>query len=93
MGLMQMLFGKKEPIDMENSFIIDVRSSSEFAQGHAPGSKNIPLNELPSKMNTLPKDKQIVACCASGMRSGSAVSMLQKAGFKAYNAGSWVNLK
>jgi phage shock protein E len=34
-------------------------------------------------------DKPIIACCASGIRSGSAVSVLKQNGVEAYNAGSW----
>jgi len=37
-------------------------------------------------------NKPIVFCCASGMRSGSAASMLKREGIEAYNGGSWVNL-
>lgn len=93
MSLMQMIFGKKEPIDLTNSIIVDVRTPSEYAGGHVKGSINIPLNVLPEKMKTLSKDKQIVTCCASGMRSGSAENILKKAGFNAVNGGSWASLQ
>jgi rhodanese-related sulfurtransferase len=45
-------------------------------------------------MAKLKKDKPIITCCASGMRSGSAKAMLQSNGFaQVYNGGSWTNLK
>lgn len=74
--------------------IIDVRTSGEFAGGHAKGSTNIPLNILGSQLGKLRKDKPIITCCASGMRSASARSMLLSKGFtEVHNAGSWYNLK
>ncbi|MFM7724102.1 MAG: rhodanese-like domain-containing protein, partial [Bacteroidota bacterium] len=58
------------------------------------GSKNIPLQSLQQQMKNLPKDKAIITCCASGMRSGSAKSMLQNNGFKeVYNGGGWLSLQ
>jgi len=74
--------------------IIDVRTPGEFAGGHAQGAVNIPLNVLPAKLGSLDKSKPFVLCCASGMRSGSACSLLKQNGFtQVYNAGSWVNLR
>ena len=74
--------------------IIDVRTSAEYAGGHIKGSVNIPLNALSSQMSKLKKDKPVITCCASGMRSASAKSTLQANGFKeVYNAGSWYSLK
>ena len=74
--------------------IIDVRTTGEYAGGHVKGSVNIPLNSLGSQMAKLKKDKPIITCCASGMRSGSAKAMLQSNGFaQVYNGGSWTNLK
>ena len=76
------------------AIIIDVRTTGEYAGGHIKGSLNIPLAGLSSQLSKLKKDKPIITCCASGMRSGSAKSMLQANGFnEVYNAGSWYNLK
>ena len=74
--------------------IIDVRTTGEYVGGHVKGSMNIPLDSLGSQMSKLKKDKPVITCCASGMRSGSAKSMLLANGFKeVYNGGSWYNLK
>lgn len=74
--------------------IVDVRSTGEYAGGHVKGSVNIPLNALPSQMQKLKKDKPVITCCASGMRSASARSMLLSNGFtEVYNGGGWMNLK
>lgn len=73
--------------------VIDVRTPAEFKQGHYKGSINIPLNELEGKMAQIKKMKQpLLICCASGMRSGSATSMLKRASVDCVNAGSWTSL-
>jgi rhodanese-related sulfurtransferase len=72
---------------------VDVRSAAEFASGNAPGTINIPLPDLGSRLAELPKDRDVVLCCASGSRSGMAKMMLRTKGFtKVHNAGTWGNL-
>ncbi len=74
--------------------IIDVRSKGEYAGGHIKGSKNIPVDSLASHISKLKKDKVIITCCASGMRSGAAKNILQNNGFKqVHNGGGWHSLK
>jgi len=78
----------------KGAVILDVRSPAEYAQGHAAGSRNIPLGELSGRLSELRKDKPVLACCASGMRSGQAVGILKRAGFtEVRNAGRWTTLK
>jgi rhodanese-related sulfurtransferase len=78
----------------DGAIILDVRTPGEYASGHIKGSINMPLNTLPMQMAKLKKDKPVITCCASGMRSGSARSTLLANGFQeVYNAGSWFNLK
>ncbi|MBK7412883.1 MAG: rhodanese-like domain-containing protein [Ignavibacteria bacterium] len=57
------------------AIVIDVRTPAEFSGGHVAGSKNVPLNELPNKLGSMPTSKPIVFCCASGGRSGSATGL------------------
>lgn len=100
MGLLGKLFGggssKKDAIiDMvsRGGVIIDVRSVSEFSGGNVPGSKNIPLNTLNSKVSAIKKlNKPIIVCCASGMRSSQAESILKAKGIEVINGGSWRSL-
>ncbi len=74
--------------------IIDVRTPGEYQSGHIPGSINIPLNELPGKLQQLDKSKPVITCCASGMRSGSAKSLLVANGFRdVHNGGGWTSLQ
>nr|WP_222613763.1 rhodanese-like domain-containing protein [Undibacterium seohonense] len=66
------------------TLVLDVRSAEEFATGRLPNSKNIPLKELESRMKEIEKSKAhvVITVCASGVRSSSAVSILNKAGFE-----------
>lgn len=74
--------------------IIDVRTKGEFTSGHIKGSKNIPLDTLNNNLKQLKdKEKTYLLCCASGMRSGSAKSILKSKGYNnVHNAGSWHSL-
>jgi len=75
------------------AILLDVRTKGEFAGGHSKVAKNIPLDQLAGNLSKLDKQKPIVAVCASGMRSSSAVSLLKNNGFEAYNGGAWVNFR
>jgi phage shock protein E len=78
----------------DGAIILDVRTSGEFSTGHIKGSINIPVNSLAHNLTKLKaKNKPIITCCASGMRSASAKSILQSNGFSdVYNGGSWHQL-
>lgn len=70
--------------------VIDVRSEGEFAGGHVKGSKNIPLNKLANRLESVKKlQKPVVCVCASGMRSSQATNFLKQNGIDATNGGSW----
>jgi len=79
----------------QGAIILDVRSKSEYADGHIKGSINIPVDILTNNLNRLKgKDTPIITCCASGIRSARAKSFLQEAGFLiVHDGGSWVSLK
>ena len=66
------------------TLVLDVRSAQEFATGHLPNAKNIPLNELDSRIKEIEKSKSnvVITVCASGIRSSNAVAVLNKAGFE-----------
>jgi phage shock protein E len=75
------------------AILVDVRSAAEFAGGNAPGSINIPLGELGSRLQEIPSSAPVVLCCASGTRSGMAKMMLKKKGYgQVFNIGKWTNL-
>jgi rhodanese-related sulfurtransferase len=77
----------------KGAVIIDVRSPGEFSGGHIKGSKNIPLDTIGSKINEIKKgNKPVIACCASGMRSAQATSILKQNGIEVINGGGWSSL-
>jgi rhodanese-related sulfurtransferase len=72
---------------------VDVRSAEEFASASAPGTINIPLQELGRRLREIPKSSPVVLCCASGTRSGMAKLVLRKNGYlKVHNIGTWSKL-
>ena len=79
----------------EGAIILDVRSKGEFAGGHIKGAVNISVDTLRNNLDKLKdKNKPIITCCASGMRSASAKSILQSNGYtKVYNGGGWSSLQ
>jgi rhodanese-related sulfurtransferase len=79
----------------QGAIILDVRSKGEFMRGHIKGSINIPVDQLSSHLSELrDKNKCIICCCASGMRSNTAKRILKSSGYKeVYNGGSWTGLQ
>jgi len=61
--------------------ILDVRATGEHDAKFIPGSLPIPLNQLEDRLDTLPKDRQLLVYCAAGYRSSIAAGMLQRHGF------------
>ncbi|HUC81625.1 MAG TPA: rhodanese-like domain-containing protein [Flavisolibacter sp.] len=74
---------------LQNATILDVRTPEEFAGGRYPNAINIPLNELPQRLEEIKQMKTpIVAYCRSGNRSGMAVTILKQNGIaNAHNGG------
>ncbi len=78
----------------EGAIIIDVRSPQEYDDGHIRGSKNIPLNIIAQRADTIKSwDKPVITVCKSGVRSSSARKILQKSGIEVYNGGGWTSLQ
>ena len=73
--------------------IVDVRTHAEYQGGHAEGSINIPLQELPQRIEEIRSlTGPLVLCCASGGRSGQATAWLRSMGVECHNAGSWLDV-
>ena len=73
--------------------IIDVRTYGEFLGGHVAGSKNIPLHEIPARIDELQEyPMPLIFCCASGNRSGQAAYYLRQQGFDCHNGGGWLDV-
>jgi rhodanese-related sulfurtransferase len=78
----------------DGAVIVDVRTRPEYQSGNIKGSINIPLNELSGSINKLNPTMPVITCCASGMRSATACSLLKSSGFKeVHNGGGWSSLE
>jgi len=96
---LKQLFGFGPKVDYvqlvkEGAIILDVRSKGEYQGGHIKGSINISVDTLSNNLSKLKKDKPIITCCASGMRSASAKNILKSNGYtEVYNGGGWSSLQ
>jgi rhodanese-related sulfurtransferase len=66
--------------------LLDVREPDEWASGHAPEARHLPLSEVPERTNELPRDRLIVAICRSGSRSRVVAELLAADGYDVANA-------
>ncbi|MCF8255628.1 MAG: rhodanese-like domain-containing protein [Bacteroidia bacterium] len=99
-GALKNMLGFGPSVDLaelvkNGAVIVDVRSKGEYAGGHIRGSVNIPLDTLGNHIKKLKdKNKPIITCCASGMRSASAKGMLKSNGIDdVHNGGGWMSLQ
>ena len=84
--------GMLPALKQQGATLVDVRSVAEFAQASAPGTVNIPLQELGARLGEIPRTSPVVLACASGTRSGMAKMMLKKHGYQnVSNIGVWSN--
>ena len=65
----------------EDFFLLDVRTPGEYRSRKIDGAKLIPLNELDARAKEVPKNKEVVVYCASGMRSLFACRKLKSLGY------------
>ena len=70
-------------INRENAWVLDVRDSGTFKQGHIVEAKNIPEARLDESLASLEpqKDRPVIVCCEAGIRAASVVTRLSQAGF------------
>jgi len=98
-NMIKKIFGGGPKIDLKElvnkgAQIIDVRTKQEYQSGHIKGSVNIPLQVFSNNLSKIRKDKPVITCCGSGVRSASAKSALEAHGYtEVYNGGGWMSLK
>ncbi len=65
--------------------VLDLRDESEFAAGHIPGARSVPLGELRRTLRSIPRDQQVVAYCHGPycVLSLEAVQLLSARGYRA----------
>jgi NADPH-dependent 2,4-dienoyl-CoA reductase/sulfur reductase-like enzyme/rhodanese-related sulfurtransferase len=75
--------------------VLDVRNRGEWAKGALRGATRIPVDELRSELETLPRDRRIVVHCRSGFRAHLALRILQARGFRnvANVTGGWLSME
>ena len=76
--------GVPDPLP-EGLVVLDVREPVEWDYGHIEGAVHIPLTEIPSRVEELPVDQQLLVVCKVGGRSAQATSFLREKGFDAVN--------
>jgi rhodanese-related sulfurtransferase len=67
----------------DGAFVVDVREPGEYVQGHVPGAKLVPLAQVLSRADELPKTEPVYVVCASGNRSKTATDWLRGRGLDA----------
>lgn len=74
----------KEMLDEnpESTIIVDVRQPNEWIEGHVAGAVHIVVDTLLSRIDELPKGKDLLFICAAGVRSGLAAEMAAAMGFQ-----------
>ncbi|GAB3042070.1 rhodanese-like domain-containing protein [Spirosoma pulveris] len=99
LNLFKSLFGSSDKANIQEilsqgAVVLDVRSTGEFASGHANGAVNIPLDQIDARITQIKSyTKPIVVCCASGVRSARAKSLMAGHGvMNVHDAGSWRNI-
>ncbi len=69
----------------DDAWLLDVREDDEWAAGHAPGARHIPLGQLGARAAEVPQEEVIYVVCRSGHRSGQAAQALAGAGWRTVN--------
>ena len=91
-----MLRGEHPQVDVEavlaapadqRPWVVDVRTAQEFAAGHIAGAVNVPVDELRSRLDEIPRDREIAAYCQVGQRGYLATRILLQNGYRASNIG------
>lgn len=74
----------------QGALVVDVRTRSEWIEGHAEDSLHLPLHELPQRLEELPRDRVLLMVCRSGARSEQATAFLLSMGYeRVFNLGPW----
>lgn len=68
-----------EAIDA-GAYMLDVRSETEYAEGHIPGAANIPLRDLAARFDELPTDMNVISYCKSGHRQAMSLPIMHVLG-------------
>jgi len=67
--------------DRDDVYVLDVREQWEYDEGHIPGVTLLPMGEVPSRLDEIPTDREVIVTCRSGNRSGQVTDYLRQNGF------------
>jgi rhodanese-related sulfurtransferase len=67
------------------AMLLDVREYQEWMAGRVAGAVHVPMQDLPGRLDEIPRDRRVVCICRSGNRSGQVTSWLLKQGYDAVN--------
>ena len=69
----------------QDATVIDVREAADYAQGHVPGARLVPMGQLLGHVEDLNRDEPVYVLCASGNRSAAMTDLLTQSGIDAYS--------
>ena len=72
----------REKLESGDVELVDVREPGEYAGGHLPGAKLLPVNSVPARKDELPQGRPILFVCATGQRSALAAEFAAAFGHK-----------
>ncbi len=75
----------KDVLAQGGALVVDVREPWEFAEGHVPGARLVPMSQVPTLVGTLPTDQPVYLVCAVGGRSGQVAAWLGQQGYDTVN--------
>ena len=99
MNFIKNLFGNTNTNNLseiisQGAFLVDVRTTQEFAESKIKGAVNIPLDKIALQIEKFKNKNNIVVFCRSGNRSGQAKAILERSGIiNVINGGSFGNMK
>ena len=76
--------GAVQLINRQRAVVVDIRAPEEFAAGHVTGARNVPLDQLETKLAGTVKNKSLplLIVCATGARAQRAVAVAKKLGYE-----------
>ena len=69
-------------VNQKHAVFVDVRPTEEYAKGHIPQARSLPLDQIEARAQTLPKNKPLIIVCATGRSAGTAITQLKAKGLE-----------
>ena len=67
--------------ELDDVYVLDVREQIEYDEKHIPGVTLLPMSEIQSRLDEVPKDKEVIITCRTGNRSGQVTQFLAQNGY------------